>query len=188
MMEMIKEDMMMPAGHLFKPHGYKGEIKCDMPLPPELFKSADIPVFLKMDGIPVPFFIESARGKEDYTTIVKFRDIDSDIDAAELANKEVLMMKSLLAEITGVTEEELELTANGYLGYEVVKADSGETIGTVEDIEDGVEYDYLVVRKQEDNEEINIPFIDEFVTLIKEGPENGKGKIAVSLPEGFLDI
>lgn len=180
--------MLAPVGKIYKPHGYKGEMNVDILYGPELFVDPHTPFFVKIDNIPVPFFVETIGGGVSGTSFIKLKGVDSDIDALAFAKKELFTLKSVLSENLGISEDEFQLLAEGFKGYRVVDSESGIEIGRVEDIDDGVEYDYLSVKKSEDGEIISIPFIEEFISRIKEADKEVEGTIEVSLPDGFLDI
>lgn len=184
---MITEDMMAPVGRLYKPHGFKGEINLDTDYSPELFENPKTPFFIKIDNILVPFFVERIGGGASGTAFLKFKGVDSDAEALAFVRKDLFTTKEVLSEFLGVEAGELEEELAGYSGYEVIDAESGQAIGTVEDIEEGVEYDYLIVGRAE-GEPLSIPLVEEFVKEIRYPDGDGKGRVAVSLPEGFLEI
>lgn len=182
----------MPVGRIFKPHGYKGEMNADIFYGPELFSDPETPFFVKIDNILVPFFVESIGGGTEGTSFLKLKGIDSDLEALTFNRKDLYALKSFVSSLFGVTEEELQLAAEDFRGYEVCDSYDRETIGVVEGVEEGVEYDYLEVRR-EDGETLYIPFIDEFVESVVESSEGTdtpekRGKIYVNLPDGFLEI
>ena len=154
----------------------------------DILKDPATPFFVKIDNILVPFFVEYLNGGTHGDSYIKFKHIDSDKAAGLLINKDLYTLKNLVADALGVDENELGLQADEFIGFSVKDADTGETYGTVKDIEQGVEYDYLVVEKSEDQEDLFIPFIDEFVKEILEDENSQKGEILVTLPEGFLEI
>lgn len=185
---MINEDSVMPVGHIFKPHSYKGELNFDISLDADIFNDPKNPFFIKVDNIFVPFFVEYLKGGPDKKSYIKFKDIDSDTAADLFVNQDLFTLKSLIADSIGVPEEDLDLMAEDFIGYHVIDDDSNELIGMVEDIEEGIEYDYLSVKRTDSGQNLSIPFIDEFIKEIVEGNEEEPGKIIVKLPDGFLDI
>lgn len=184
---MITDEMLMPIGRLFKPHGYKGEMNADIYFDINLFGDRKTPFFIYIDNIPVPFFVESIGGGTSGTSFIKFRGINSDIECIPFVRKELFAEKNFVAVTYGTTPEELEMTADGVKGYEVIRAENGELLGKVEAMEEGVEYDYLIVELKESQAMVHIPFVDEFITEINEKGVSSDGKVFVSLPEGFLE-
>lgn len=185
---MITDEMVVAVGRLFKPHSFRGEVNADILYGRELFADPNTPFFVKIDNILVPFFVETVGGGSNKTSFLKFRGIDSDSEASMVVNKELYALKSFVSEILGVSEEELEAGADDFAGFLVTDASNGVVIGEVEGIEEGVEYDYLLVKKQIDGETIHVPLIEEFVSEILEPSGESPGEITVTLPEGFLEI
>lgn len=186
---MITDDMVVPVGRILKPHSYKGQLKVDIFYEKDIFNSADTPFFIKIDNILVPFFVESLGGGSNDMSFLKLNEVDSDSEAALFAGKEIFSLKSFLSESLGLPEDELALAPVEFLGFEVIDSASAESIGEVEGIEEGVEYDYLTVRRNGADRVIDIPFIDEFIEdIVPPESDLEKGYIRVSLPEGFLDI
>lgn len=184
---MITDEMVTPVGKTLKPHGYKGDLKFDAYFESAVYSHPHIPFFAKIDNILVPFFVETIGGGSEGTTFIKFKDIDSDLDALMLAKKEIYALKSFLTDELGVTEEELEQAGEDVTGFRVVELEGERVLGVVDHMEEGVEYDYMAVRKTGEEALIYIPFIDEFVEEITED-EEGNGEIKVVLPDGFLEI
>lgn len=184
---MIQTENLISIGKIRKTHSYRGELVGLFDYDANLFSGEkDFPIFLEIDHIPVPFFIESIRGNSPSKSMLKFENIDTEKEAAELAGKEMLVEKDRLAEMLGVSEEELDEANDDLTGYKVYEKEGGRYLGTVTGFEEGLEYDYLVVEDEKEEREITIPLVEEFVEEIAE--ESDERKIIVDLPEGFLDI
>ena len=166
---MIKVEDLSKIGQFAKPHGIKGEIS--------LITDYDMPdiscnpyIACDMDGILVPFFIESYRQKGSATTLVKFENINSEEDVKLLSGKEAFLPSEM------ITCEDEAATLTGY----TVVDDKLGAIGCITDIDDST-FNILLKVDCRGNE-ILIPAA--LVTVI-----NRENKTAdVSLPEGFLDI
>lgn len=185
---MIKEESVAPVARIFKPHGFKGELNLEISLDPEFFNNPKTPFFVKIDNIFVPFFVENISGGSRMRSYIKFKGINSDKEAEMLVNKTLYSLKNLVAESLGLSESELDLAAENFIGFKVMDEATGGTIGFVRDIEEGIEYDYLSVEVPNKKNNISIPFIDEFIKGIVEDSETKAGEITVSLPDGFLEI
>lgn len=184
---MITEGMVIKAGRTFKPHGYKGALKAESEFGGELLRTPGTPVFFKIDNILVPFFVEELKEGASGGIFLKLEDLDSDADATEVANKDFYVLRSLLSSHLDLPEDVLDTLDNDMKGYRVTDVGSSELLGIVEEISEGVEYDYLLV-KREDGSEINIPIVDEFIFEIEDASGDFPGEIKVGLPDGFLDI
>lgn len=184
---MIQRENLVSIGKIRKPHSYKGEVVGLFDYDANLFsRERELPIFLEMDHIPVPFFIESIRGNSPTKGMLKLENIDTEREAAELAGKEMLMEKERLAAMLGVSEEELDDADDDLTGYKVYEKEGAGYLGTVNRLEEGLEYDYLVVKDEKEERELIIPLVEEFVEdIVEEGDER---RIIVDLPEGFLDI
>ena len=186
---MITQEMVLPVGRILKTHSFKGRLKVDIFYEKEIFYNPETPFFIKIDNILVPFFVDSIGGGSDNMSYLKLNDVNTDEEAASLVGKEIFALKSYLSQALGLSEEDLAVEPDDFLGFDVFDTASEDLIGEVVGIEEGVEYDYLSVRRPDSGDLLDIPFIDEFVDEIVE-PESDreKGIIRVSLPEGFLDI
>ena len=186
---MIREENLIKIGQLFKPHGFKGEIKAEVDFDPSFLVEARVPVFVYFDGIPVPYFLEAARGKDSAKTYLKLKRIDSETQAMGLCHKGLYAEKAPLAEALGIDEDELAIEADELVGFEVWIENESQSLGSIIAIEEGKEYDYAVVKPSGDSDdEIRIPLIDEFITDIVEPEDDNPGRLTVDLPEGFLEI
>ena len=183
---MIEESQLIEVGKLHKPHGYKGEINASFDYPVEMVKTPGLPLFLDVDGIFVPFFIASLRTREG-GALIRFDDIESSDDVRPYVNKKIFCLKKDVAAFLSVEEEELDAVADDVIGYDVLTEDERK-LGVVSDIQEGTEYDYLIVDPvDEEGEEIMIPFIDDFINEISEDPDGENGTIYVLLPDGYLE-
>ena len=94
---MITREDCFKVGEVAKTHNLQGEvvITTDSDL---LEKYADEPVFLLLDGAPVPFFIadEGLTVRNHTSYIVKFDYVDTLAQAGRLVGCEVLFEKELL--------------------------------------------------------------------------------------------
>lgn len=185
---MIKDEMLIGIGKIFKPHGYKGEMNIDLDYDADIFQGGQITFIIKIDNIPVPFFVENIRGGINHSSFLKLKGIDSDIEASRFANKELYALKQQLLSSLDVDEDSFYLAENEMIGYSVVNEGSGENIGKITNFETGVEYDYMIVEDPIRESRFSIPFIDEFVKEIKDSSDHESGLVLVELPEGFLEI
>ena len=134
---MITREDCFKVGEVAKTHNLQGEvvITTDSDL---LEKYADEPVFLLLDGAPVPFFIadEGLTVRNHTSYIVKFDYVDTLAQAGRLVGCEVLFEKELLE---GQESEESGYDIFELIGFEVkdqVSEETGEvadasTIGTL---------------------------------------------------------
>lgn len=172
---MIKPEEVIRIGKILKPHGVKGELV--MLCENDCFDRSDCEYLIgDMDGILVPFFIDSYRFKGNTSVLIKFDDIDTVEQAERMTGVTIYFPKAL------VGEEESECPPEEFLtGYTISDINSG-TIGTVERIENSTMNILLIVKRGES--EVLLPFHEEFIRDIDE--ENHY--ITMELPEGLVQL
>lgn len=90
---MINKDNCILLGTLAKPHGTRGSLIIRFSgLKAEDIKKRGM-VFVEIDGLPVPFFIESFQEKTEDTVILKIEGIDTENKAREFLGYPVYVMK-----------------------------------------------------------------------------------------------
>lgn len=128
---MITREDCVKIGEITKTHNLQGEvvITTDSDL---LEKYADEPVFIQMDGAPVPFFIadEGLAVRNHASYIVKFDFVDTLEQAERLTGCEVLLEKALLDE-EDIESFDYDISALG--GFTVEDEMSGKS-GIVTDV------------------------------------------------------
>jgi len=164
-------------GKFTKPFGYKGELalKFDVSIP-QNFEQTEW-VFVKLDGLPVPFFIspDSIWIKDESTAIIKLEDIDNEIDAKKLCYADVSLEEY-------IPDEDFDSeNFNSLKNYKVVDSKLGE-IGFFERIIEIPGNNLMQIFKGDI--EILIPFSDDIITKIN--PQNQT--IEVNTPDGLVDI
>lgn len=170
---MIKREDVYRIGTIGKPHGIKGEVTFSFM--DDVFDRVDAEyVFLMMDGILVPFFMEEYRFRSDSGALVKFEGIDSAEQARMLTNVEVYFPKHL----TPVDD-----TLPGwdyFIGFRVEDLHHG-LLGTLSGVDESTVNVLLVVS--DGDREILIPAHEDFMVSLDE--ENRL--MTVDIPEGLLD-
>ena len=130
-------------------------------------------VFLEVDGIQVPFFLESWRFRSDSVALLKFQDIDSSESALEYVGADVYFPHDLTPE----PSEDDEYTWRHFTGWQVVDAIAGE-IGEIEHVEDSTANTIFFVGDK------LIPATEDFIERI----DAKERTIYMNLPEGLLDL
>lgn len=163
-------------GRIGKPHGVRGELR--MQYTDDVFDrtGADF-VFLNIDGLPVPFFIESYRFRSDDLVLMKFEDIDTAERAAELTGCEVYFPRDL-SDSTGNDISWAEI-----IGYKVVDSADSAEVGTIRSVDDST-MNILFTIVDGKGEEHLIPVGDD---LIKNVDKENK-TITMFIPDGLLKL
>lgn len=173
---MIRPEEVIRIGKILKPHGVKGELS--MLCENDCFdRSEDCDYLIgDMDGILVPFFIDSYRFKSNASVLIKFDDIDTVEQAEKMTGVTIYFPKKYLP------EDATECTQEEFLnGYTISDSHSG-TIGIIKRIENSTINILLVVEKE--GEEILIPFHEEFIREVDEKTHT----IIMNLPEGLVQL
>ena len=159
-------------GTLTRTHGIGGELS--MNFTDDVWDRADADyVFLEVDGIQVPFFLEGWRFRSDSVAMLKFQDIDSSESALEYVGADVYFPHDLTPE----PSEDDEYTWRHFTGWKVVDAIAGE-IGEIEHVEDSTANNIFFVGDK------LIPATEDFIERI----DAKERTIYMNLPEGLLDL
>ena len=172
---MIKEEDVYRIGIINKPHGVHGELS--FTFDDDIFDRVDADyIICMMDGILVPFFLESYRFRSDSTALIKLEGIDTEQQARRMTNVEVYFPKEHAEEL-----DDNELTWNFFVGFQINDINKGE-IGKVTDVDDSTINTLFVVDYK--GSEVLIPAQEDFIVEL-----NRKKKvIKMNLPEGLLEL
>ena len=169
---MIKQEEVYKIGRLGKAHGVKGEVSFQFD--DDIFDRVDADyLVLDIDGILVPFFMEEYRFRNDSVCLVKFCDIDTQQRAQELTGCDVYFPRALAEE-----GEEMPSLAS-LVGFGIVDASNGRTIGNIAAIDDTTAN---LLFELEDGR--LIPANDDLIEDI----DMQQQKITMNLPEGILTL
>jgi 16S rRNA processing protein RimM len=169
---MIKQEEVYKIGRLGKAHGVKGEVSFQFD--DDIFDRVDADyLVLDIDGILVPFFMEEYRFRNDSVCLVKFCDIDTQQRAQELTGCDVYFPRALAEE-----GEEMPSLAS-LVGFGIVDASNGRTIGNIAAIDDTT---VNILFELEDG--TLIPASDELIEDI----DTEQQTIKMNIPEGLLEI
>ena len=170
---MIKEENLFKIGLFAKPHGIKGEITLSTD-----YDISDIQgepyIVCDMDGILVPFFIDSYRQKSNTAVLIKFENIDTEDKVKLLTGKTAFVPSDMLP-----TYDDDDNSWSRITGYIVID-DKQATIGRVRDVDDSTMN--ILLRVEYKDNDILIP-----AAIINSIHHEAK-TIEVILPEGFFEI
>ncbi len=176
---MITREDCVKIGEVTKTHNLQGEVvvTTDSDL---LEKYADEPVFIQMDGAPVPFFIadEGLTVRNHTSYIVKFDFVDNLEQAERLTGCEVLLEKALLDE---EDVEAFDYDISELSGFVAVDEVSGES-GVVTEV---ANYSgNVVLTLQILGKEILLPLSERYVREVSF--ENSK--LLVNIPSELVEL
>lgn len=173
---MIRKEELFKIGKFTKPHGVKGEITLLTQY--EGLETMDEPyIVCEMDGIFVPFFVESFRIKSNSALLVKFECLDSDEAVRPFVNREAYIS------LTAIDPEEMgeEMLWEDWLGYRVFDEREGE-LGTIMAVDTSTVN--VLFRIDHKGRELIFPAAEELVHSVNEDEKI----IWVKMPEGLLDL
>jgi 16S rRNA processing protein RimM len=164
------------AGELTKTHGVRGQVvlQLDNLSFENILKMES--VIINMDGLPVPFFLESFSQRNNNSIVLTIEDIDTELKAEELIGKRVFV-KSNNIRLSKLINDQ----SNDFKGFTVTDKNKGE-LGILEEILDS-QYNPLL-RIIREKKEILIPFQEEFILKIDKKAK----KIFVNTPEGLTEL
>jgi len=172
---MIQKAETVRIGFFAKPHGIKGELSLVTDY--DLFEDKDDPFLIcEMDGILVPFFVESFRYKNNSVILAKLEGVDDVISAKQFVNQEVFYPANRL-KTPSIDEQSWKI----FTGYMLADKKHGE-LGIINEVDMTTLNTLFKVDYQ--GKELLVPVADELVDSINQAQQ----KITVSLPEGLLSL
>jgi 16S rRNA processing protein RimM len=172
---MISKTEVFPIGHFYKTHGLNGEL--GFSFTSDVFDRTESPYWvLDMDGIFVPFFVETYRFRSDSSALVILSGIDDEMKARLLVGKTVYYPVSYDDDIDDET-----INTDILIGYKVIDEVNGD-LGEIKAVDDSTLNVLIMVSDGE--REILIPVAGGFLTNL----DNDKKVMYVSLPQDLIDL
>lgn len=141
---MILRSELRPIGSLLKTHGINGEIVVCLTIDVDL---EELPcVVLDMDGIFVPFYLNSVRPKSSETDLVTIDGIDTQAKASALCGHTLYAIEKYLPESETAGDG---FYADDLVGF-AVRVD-GEIIGKIVDFDDSTANYLFIIEKVNPN-------------------------------------
>jgi 16S rRNA processing protein RimM len=160
---------MLRIAQVLKSNGTEGELLISFfDVAPEDIDLQE-PVYIEIDGLPVPFYFESFTQRGTGRALVRLTGVRSLKDADELAGKAIL---------ADYFEEEDE---NSLTGWTVVDESIG-IVGVVSDYEDIPGNTCIWVRRPDGNE-VLLPLHEDLIQWM----DPASRQISLTIPEGLLE-
>ncbi len=163
-------------GKLTRTHGYQGQLILRASIDAGLDKDKVESVFLMIDGIPVPFFVEELSEKNFPLFIIRFEGIDKEDLALKLVGTEVYISESHI-----INERSDELSFRNFLGF-ILEDQDKHIIGEITDFLD-IPGNSLFAVKHE-GKEVWIPVNPGLIL----GIETENKIIKLEIREGLINI
>ena len=178
---MITEQQLIEVGFIAKLHGLKGEMQAR--ITDSIIDEVEHCPYLvcELDGIYVPFFLESLRFRSSESALLKFEDIDSAEKAEPFCGLKLYFDRKCFTpeeqkQYDQKVEEDLE-----FIGYQLIDKTLGP-IGEIVDINDLTENVLFIVEHE--GEEVMIPAADDLILDIDDENET----ILMDLPQGLVNF
>lgn len=163
-------------GQLTRPHGIKGHLIVKL----NGFTFDDLEemelVFIIIDGLPVPFFIEEFSERNSDSLLLKLDAVDSGEEARQYAEATIYIPNN---QLSGTQDH--SVNPKLLKGYRVVDETKGD-IGIFDDLLDFDQNPVFSVLNHK--QEILIPYNEAFITSI----DNDLKVIHVNCPDGLLEL
>lgn len=173
---MISDSDVYKIGTLTRTHGIRGEVAFQFT--DDVWDRVDADyLFLRLDGLLVPFFLEEWRFRSDSVALLKFEDVDDAVAASRLIGADVCFPK----ELTPSDVDEEDLTWKHFIGFEVLQEE--QKLGTVSSVLDQTANVLLVIETPE-GKELLIPAHENFILKA----DHRQRLLLVDIPEELLTL
>lgn len=172
---MLEPDDVAPIGQLTKTHGFKGGLLLQLSDNVRKLPATDH-LLLEIDGLLVPFFIDSMDRRNHAQAVVRFDQIQSEQEAERYAQTFVFLEKEMLSENEQTRSEAHELS-----GYEFHDEPTGTT-GTIEDVSN--QNGNILFHCTVNTTEVLIPLTDDLII----SADHDKRALRFNVPEGLFDL
>lgn len=173
---MIENDQVIRMGTIQKAHGTGGEMVLAVPEDMDWSEGLDCLV-CRMDGILVPFFIESVREKSATSLLVKFENVNCIQDTGLFIGCTVFLPRKFAVE----PDPDRAVSWHSFIGWKVSDVNCGE-LGEITSVDDSTP-NILFLVKDGTRSRI-IPANEVWMTDV----DWKKCIITFNLPEGLADL
>lgn len=177
---MIRKEELLEIASFNKPHGVNGEISVNLD-EPDIDLGELRCVVTEIDGIFVPFFIESVRSRGQASVLVKIEGIDNEKQAAAMSRKPLYALRSDL-DIDESLDDADGLYAADMVGFMLSDVEKGE-IGLITAINDATD-NVLFIVERPDGSDVFVPVTEDFIV----GIDVTARTVTMDLPEGLLEL
>lgn len=178
---MIRKEQLTDIGRFGQPHGIKGEINATVD------QGVDVDslrcIVCDIDGIFVPFFVESIRPRSATSLLLTIDGIADESEAGLLQNKIIYALSCELGDMADESGDDDGFYAEDLVGF-TVSDNSKMLSGVIEGVDDSTDNVLFIVRPDSSPRTILIPVAEELIDDI----DVDNRHISFDLPDGFLDI
>ena len=162
-------------GKITRTHGLAGNVILKLDTDQPDFYNKLEGIFIEINGLLVPFFVEKQQWSKDNSKIISFKNATLQM-AEQTVGKNVFLPLSTLPELKGNQFYYHEVT-----GFEIQDSD-GTSAGIIKEVNDNAPQHYFVLNLG--GKEVIVPVIKEWILEV----DRGKKLIRMELPPGLLDV
>ncbi len=179
---MILRNQLVEIGRYNKPHGVCGELSATLDCDDAVVKDFSC-LISEIDGIFVPFFVESVRPKSSEVSLLKIEGITNENEAQLLVNKYIYVNKQEFEHVSDEYSDDA-MPLDYFIGFNVYSRD--EEIGEIVDVNDETENCLFVVDSQlhDQPKQVLIPANDDFICDI----DLDQKTIEMDIPDGLIEL
>lgn len=171
---MRKEDAYF-LGKITRKHGLSGQVilKLDTDQP-EFYNKLES-IFIEINGLLVPFFIETQKWQKNDTKIIAFKNTNEKM-VEQVLGKNVMMPLSTLPQLTGN-----QFYYHEIIGFQLLD-ENEKSFGEIQSVNDQSPQHYFITNLNE--KEIVVPIVKDWILNVDRIQKN----IQMQLPEGLLEV
>lgn len=171
---MRKEDCYL-LGKITRKHGLQGNVVLKLDTDqPEFYNKLES-IFIEINGLLVPFFIQKSSFSKQDTLIIQFKNGNEQM-VEQTINKDVYLPLSTLPKLTGN-----QFYYHEVKGFQIID-EKNTKCGVIQSVNDQTAQHYFILELS--GKEVIIPIIKDWIIEV-----NREEKIIkMQLPEGLLDV
>ena len=173
---MIGRDEVTACGSILRPHGVNGDVV--VPVEHDFIEDSGMEfIALDMDGILVPFYIESSRRRDSSASLLKLEGIDSLESADALRGRKVFLFRKYVGD-----DIDARCMPDVFIGFEAFDRTAGK-LGRITAVDDSTA-NVLFRIVTPDGREMIVPASPELVEKV----DVRRGRVSFDLPEGLTEL
>lgn len=171
----MNKDETYLLGTITRKHGLQGNVILKLDTDQPEFYSKLEGIFIEINGLLVPFFVEKQSWSKADTKIISFKNA-SEATVDQTVGKNVFLPLTTLPSLSGK-----KFYYHEVLGFEI-KDDQEVSFGKIYQINDQTAQHLFILKK--DGKDVIIPVIKDWILEV----DRQKKFIKMSLPEGLLEV
>lgn len=162
-------------GKITRKHGLQGNVLLKLDTDqPDFYNKLDS-VFIEINGLLVPFFVEKQQWQKNITKIISFKNISEKM-VEQIIGKDVYLPLATLPPLSGN-----QFYYHEVIGFEL-KDENNHSCGTIVSINDQTTQHYFILDLA--GKEVIIPIIKDWILEVNRDEKF----IKMQLPDGLMDV